>query len=95
MLVVQPDIVGEDIQGSVVGVGLRGRQRVERMRLLLLVLLLILDRLGSVLHLGEEVVFGDEVPGARVQRAGKEGTSNQVQERLERPAGELGEGVVE
>lgn len=95
VLVVQTDVVGEDVQRAIVGVGFRGRQRVERVRLLLLVLLLVLDGLGTVLHVGEEIVLGNKVPGAGVQRAGEEGACNKVEERLERTPGDFGEGEVE
>lgn len=74
VLVMQADIVSEDIERAVVRVCLRGRQRVERVRDLRL---LVLFQLGqglctAALHVREEIVLRDEVACAGVQGSGEE-----------------------
>lgn len=69
VFVMQAHVVGEEVEGAVVGVGFRWGKGVERVGLLLVVLLL-LDRLGTVVDAGEEVVLCDEVAGTGVERAG-------------------------
>lgn len=79
VLVVQADVVGEDVEGSVVGVCLWRRQGVERVRrggcrFLRLFGLEVGEGLGAAgFRVREEVVLRDEVACAGVQGAGEEG----------------------
>lgn len=89
VLVVQPDIVGQDVEGAVVGKGLWNGDLV----------------VGVPLSRGDglvDVVLGDEVAGQRVQAAGKEGGEQQVEESVDRSEaeeedvkGDLGDDVEE
>lgn len=80
VLVVQADVVREEVEDAVVRVRLGDGNLVRGVRCGLLGLL-------------EDVVLGDEVAGAGVQRAGKEAAENQVGQCL--AACEVHEGVVE
>lgn len=74
VLVVQPDIVSENIERAVVRVCLRGRQGIERVRGLGLLVLLQLGQglCAAALHVREKVVLCDEVACAGVQGSGEE-----------------------
>lgn len=73
------------------------------MRLLLLLagsavprfLLLFNTFCAAALHPGEEVVLGDKVAGAGMERAGEEGAEEEIEYWLEGTTAELGEGIVE
>lgn len=69
VLVVQTDVIGEEVERSVVRVGLGKWDLVGGVRRVLFWLL-------------ENVVFGDEVACDRVQGAGEEGAQDEVAERL-------------
>lgn len=77
VLVVQAHIVRQHIQRAVVRVRFRrgeGPERVRRVDGRRGLLLELGERLGAAgFHVGEEVVFGDEVAGAGVEGAGEEG----------------------
>lgn len=99
VLVVQADVVGQDVEGSVVGVCFGGCERVQGAFLFLgggdALLLEFFHRLGTArLDLGEKVVLGNEMSCARVQRAGEERAEEKVQNRLERSSAHLSEDVV-
>ena len=79
VLVVQADVVCEVVENAVVRVRLWDGNLVGRVR-------------GVLLWLLENVVLGDEVAGARVQRSGEEAAHNQVRQRLS--SCKLYEGVV-
>lgn len=80
VLVVQADVVGEPVEGPVVGEGLGDGDAVVRVALLG----------GDVLV---DVVLGDEVAGEGVEAAGEEGGEEEVDEGLD--AGEVDEEDVE
>ena len=69
MLVVQANVVGEEVEGSVVRVCLGQGDLVGRAG-------------GVLVRLLEYIVLGDEVAGAGVQGAGEEGGEDEVGERL-------------
>lgn len=80
VLVVQADVVGEPVEGAVVGEGFGDWDVVVRV--------LLLGGDGLV-----HVVLGDEVAGEGVQAPGEEGREEQVEDGL--GGGEVGEGGVE
>lgn len=80
VLVVQADVVGEPVQGPVVGEGLGDGDAVLRV---------LLGRGDGLV----DVVLGDEVAGQRVQAAGEEGGEEEVEDGVER--GEAVEDEVE
>lgn len=80
VLVVQADVVGQKVEGTVVGKGLGDRDVVG----------------GVALGGGDglvDVVLGDEVAGERVEGAGEEGGEEEVEDGVEAEGGV--EGVVE
>lgn len=89
VLIVQPDIVGQNVERAVVGKGLWNGDLVVRVPL----------RRGDGLV---DVVLGDEVAGQGVQAAGEEGGEQQVEEGVdgseaeeEDVKGDLGDDVEE
>lgn len=79
VLVVQADVVGEEVENAVVRVRLRDGDLVRRVR-------------GVLLGLLEDIVLGDEVAGAGVQRAGQKAAQDQICQRFS--SCKLDEGVV-
>lgn len=85
MLVVQTDIVREGVEGPVVAVGFRQRNRGVMRRLF---------AHGAVTGAGKNVVFSNEVGSARMQTSSQEGAHNKIDERIVR-ARELDEESIE
>lgn len=96
VLVMQSNIVGEDVEGTVVRVCFRRRKGIKRVRLFdpLSVLQLCQGLCAAVLDLGEKVVLCDEVACAGVQGSCQERAHQEVEDGLE-GAAELGKDVVE
>lgn len=98
VFIVQANIVGKNVERSIVGVRLRRRKRVQGVFLLRLGLpssLLFLNRFSPAsLHVREKVMFGDKVSCAGVQGARKEGAQYEIVKWLRRTA-ELDDGIVE
>jgi len=108
VLVVQADVVGEDVEGSIVRVCLGRREGIKRVRLLIfgvrhvffavarLSRLPLLKRLGTaLLNVREEVVLRDEVARARMQRSCQERAQEQIIQRLQGAAAELYKRIIE
>lgn len=98
VFIVQANIVGKDVEGTIVRVRLRRRERVQGMFLLRLILpssFLFLNRFSPArLDVGEEVVFGDKVSCARVQGTRQERAQYEIVQWL-RGTAELDDAVVE
>ena len=84
MFVMQTYVVRQDVEWSVVGVCFGGREVIQGMGRFLFggFRLLLCDRLRSVVDLGEEVMFCDEVACAWMERAGEERAQDEVEEGL-------------
>ena len=81
MFIVQADVVAQDIQGAIVRIRLRGRSQTRCFLR------------PFVRWRGEDVVFGDEVGGAGVERSGEEARCEEVVYRVQ--AAGLVDGEVE
>lgn len=101
VFVMQTNVVGEDVEGPVVGVCFGGCQRrfISSVGVAIgstiPLLFLLLNRLrATLLNHGEKVMLRDKMACAGVQRTSQERAQEQIEQRLQRATAETGKRIV-